>query len=54
MRWVLRSSAIELLMLVLFIARGAIFSASLLSPGMGSLADHAIDRNGVIVETHNA
>ncbi|HKQ82482.1 MAG TPA: hypothetical protein VJS42_09830 [Steroidobacteraceae bacterium] len=41
MRSALRSSAIEILMLVLFIAWGAIFSASLLNPGVASFEGRA-------------
>lgn len=42
MRSALSSSAIEILMLVLFIAWGAIFSASLLSPSVASFDGRSV------------
>lgn len=54
MRSVLRSSAIEILMLMLFIAWGAIFSASLLNPGVASSASHAAGSSYPVVDSRHA
>lgn len=53
MRSALNTSAIEIVMLVLFIAWGAVFSASLLSPHAISIEGRAAGSSEVVVASSN-
>lgn len=54
MRSALRSSAFEIVMLVLFIGWSAVFSASLLSPGAAAFDGRAAGSRAVSVDARNA